>query len=330
MNEPASEPSSLPTELWSNIVEYLDLSSKIQLGYAGKVYERLIFGNGSNFAELSIPKNMTDGGLETFLIRCNANNATIRLSLVHCCKITGSGLAPLHGSAVLKFIDLRNMTTIEQNRDPAVLQALEDCLVSILNCRLVEIKCSPTLFFRQRIKEVCFLRWLGSGLPYECPACDYCPSFSFFTSFLQFHGLPYCFHCRKWHCIYEEEWITCSSCLEKWCSNCTPSTCQVCKQCDFCQKRGLRTCVEETCCRRCSLNCPNCNETYCPQHGRTCTSCRMALCECNQACETCNQRLCYGCKCEEGCDNCCPDNQDEEGNDETPLENYGYWAFDGG
>mmetsp|Transcript_33272 Transcript_33272/g.54923 ORF Transcript_33272/g.54923 Transcript_33272/m.54923 type:complete len:349 (-) Transcript_33272:280-1326(-) len=331
-------PPSLPSEIWLKIAEYLSLATKIQLGYVSKSHERLMFGNKNivDFENLSIPAALTDQGLKTFLVRINASQIVKSLKLSNSSIMeSGDGLIPLHGSAVLESLDLLDMEwkRDEEEIDPSPLHlpSLEAFICSILQTRMLKIKCSAPIFTRDNIAQHYVNRWVEAGFPLRC-GCDYCTE-GRFPVYLAILGPPYCFHCNTWYCIDDSEWISCTGCQEKWCSKCVPATCcVVCRSCVDCHTQfGPQTCLEPTCCRWCSQNCPKCQETYCPKHHVVrCDSCNLNLCRrCNDACEMCRQTLCYGCKVQDGCDLCCPfdETQDDEEDNQAPLENYGYWGM---
>lgn len=335
----AQVPPSLPCEIWCKVAEYLNLGSRIQLGYVSQMHERLMFGNTIDFETVSIPKTMTDQGIKTFLLRINAQHVVKSFTFSNISIMeNGEGLAPLHGSNVLECLDILEMQWKQEDVDiedldprPLHLPALEELICSILQTRMLKIKCSAPIFTRDVIVRLYVDHWVGAGFPSRC-GCEYCTE-ARFPVYLAILGPPYCFHCNTWYCIDDSEWISCTGCQEKWCSKCVPeSCCVVCRSCVDCHTQfGPQTCLEATCCRWCSQNCPKCQETYCPKHHVIrCDSCNLNLCRrCNEACEMCRQTLCYGCKVHDGCDLCCPIDEGQEDDDDTqtPLENYGYWGM---
>jgi hypothetical protein len=334
---PADPPQlpSLPSEIWTNIAEFLSLASRIQLGYVNRSHERLHFGKSIDFEQVSLPMTMTARGIKTFLTRINGQQVVKSLKISNISVLeSGDGLTPLHGSQVLESLDLLDMQWKGQDSidpNPLHLPALEAFICSILETRMLKIKCSAPIFTRDNIIQRYVQLWLAAGFPSRC-GCDYCTEEQF-PVYLAILGPPYCFHCNTWYCIDDSEWTSCTGCQEKWCSKCVPSTCcVVCRSCVNCHTQfGPQTCVEASCCRWCSQKCPKCKDTYCPKHNVVhCDSCSLNICSsCNTACDMCRQTLCYGCRVNEGCDLCSPadESEDDEEDRQAPLENYGYWGM---
>jgi hypothetical protein len=85
-------------------------SSVLALGAAASGL-RSISLHGSLWRQISFPsgaaQKLTDEQLDKFLTLVNAREYTHTLSLVGCCRLMGTGLAPLHGTEVLRSLDFR-------------------------------------------------------------------------------------------------------------------------------------------------------------------------------------------------------------------------------
>ena len=87
-----------------------DLQSLIRLGSASKQWSQLVYRETPGLWQaIGCEKmvSMTDKQLDAFLRRTNAKEVSQRIRLNYCFGITGTGLKPLHGSTILRMVDLR-------------------------------------------------------------------------------------------------------------------------------------------------------------------------------------------------------------------------------
>ena len=87
-----------------------DLQSLIRLGSASRQWSQLVDRETPGLWEkigCEKMRSMTDKQLDAFLRRTNAKEVLQEIRLDYCFGITGTGLKPLHGSTMLRMVDLR-------------------------------------------------------------------------------------------------------------------------------------------------------------------------------------------------------------------------------
>lgn len=87
-----------------------DLQSLIRLGSASKQWSQWVYRETPGLWQYigsEKMRSMTDKQLDAFLHRTNAKEVLQKIRLNYCFGITGTGLKPLHGSTMLRMLDLR-------------------------------------------------------------------------------------------------------------------------------------------------------------------------------------------------------------------------------
>ena len=131
-------PSSLPLKMENfhgdplyDILAFLSPVSSYQLAYTCRplleqVFEAIKKKDGPSwFGTIRIPFDATDGGVESFLRRCDAKTYSTSIDLSRCRHVTGVGLSPLKDSSKLQFIDVRGMPNLSHEDLFPILQAIK-------------------------------------------------------------------------------------------------------------------------------------------------------------------------------------------------------------
>jgi len=235
--------------------------------------------------EKELAKKLTDDDIYAVLKCINAQDVLKRLKLCGCINITGIGLYPLRGSAVLEQIDLGLVGKYDRPQIKPELKISQEVIISVLDSIISSDECSlKHIMFPQQWRDAqseslnqfrtrynTFL----ANLELNCAKCNAEMSISFGQiSMLQnnvcydclkpFCGdcadengegrktLNYCFQCEKDFCVDCVSRAECTECLENMCSGCLERTCQECNQ---------------TMCVECLNICNGCNKTRCTDCG---------------------------------------------------------------
>jgi hypothetical protein len=265
---------NLPEKLMGHVLTYLHPASVCQVGYSCQALLRLVFSFENLFENIRIPYKMTDKGLESFLVRCNAKKRTQSLDLSYSRHLTGSGLGPLLGSSIMEVLDLRSMPCLSYT---SVLPLL--CSMSSLWSLDCSIKNE-----RKGNKKV--------TLP---------------EGYLDVWNLRGEVLCRKaaqedtWQCTECQSSNVVARCHKK---DCTKMVCEahiasneegaVCPDCKSWVCKGCRLCSGCFACEKCRVEteeCGNCGKCLCYKCYTRCQSCGHIEC----GCET--LRYCISCGC---------------------------------
>ena len=285
--------------------------------------------------EKDLANKLTDNDIYAILKCINAHDVLKRLKLCGCINITGIGLNPLRGSAVLEQVDLSLVGKHEKpkiNPEPmisgeAVVPILES-IISTDGCSLKYIK-FPWKWrvgredyellaqfnrryndmFTRRSSRLCCTHcktsmrdngnWMGTGNLHNfiCYDClkPFCQGCADETG-EGIGSLQYCGHCEKDYCQECIDMPHCASCYFKKCKGCGDMNLKACGEC------GHASCED------CINTCDGCNRTCCDDCAvmRRCggDDCNKVHCEgCYNGkeydvkfCEECEKMSCIGCK----------------------------------
>lgn len=104
----------LPVDIMTNIVDVLDIPSRVKLARCNQALQQRVYRDCSkawvrvffSAMDRTARKRLSDVDLARLLIRFNAREVTRGLSLINCRAIMGAGLKPLRHSRVLRNIAL--------------------------------------------------------------------------------------------------------------------------------------------------------------------------------------------------------------------------------
>lgn len=328
---------SLPPDVMAKVLEFVNISARVMVARCSKPLQTLVYEDCSvlwmnihfrNEEKVHVSR-LTDDMLAGILTRVKARSVTNVLNLTFCESITGSGLAPLRHSKVLKEAILdRECGNIE---DESVAVDIFRTMIPFQLSRVVFSKTIPTLarvetdFLhdlhvakQKRVKEKHILctscsepivdesRQLvtnATGPPLTC--CTSCNKH----------------YCRRGSCPVEV--TDCMKCLDAFCEDCVETTqCSLCKHsycfecnvsrgCDTCGKFYCTDCQIVPFCQDCYWHlCPDCFQD--DRFLYRCQDCQMVLCNVCYDMKRCGcgRILCGDCanecpKCERGFCNSC-------------------------
>jgi hypothetical protein len=122
------------------VLAYLHQPSACQVGYSCQALLRSVFSVENLFEIVKIPYNMSDKGLESFLVRCNAKERMHSLDLSYCRHLTGCGLGPLLGSSIVEVLDLRSMPCLSYTSVLPVLRSMSFMVLGLFHQKRKERK----------------------------------------------------------------------------------------------------------------------------------------------------------------------------------------------
>ena len=283
----------------------------------GNQWNTLDFGQ----IERELAVKLTDSDIERVLQCIDAINNVKRLKLTNCTKITGAGLEPLRGSAVIEQIDLSLIGNESPNLDPVTSISLDHVL---------------PILYSIIAREDCALKHLHFPSAWrEDPSAVSFNSFILrYNQMFTNRGSVHCLECNRSLPI-GGEWIetgednhygthmyTCYDCLKHYCHGCNYGQgIDMLHYCNICNRDYCEGCSEMTICSFCGENicndcykykCVECDEEFCSkcvQNSRLnihkCEYCDECYCqECNvddvgihicHRCNTCNTKCCDNC-----------------------------------
>ena len=296
---------------------------------AGSDWETLDFGE----IEKELAARLSDDDISHVLQHIDAVNEVKRLRLTNLTNITGDGLEPLRGSAVIEQIDLSLKATGEAARNPWINpepSMSRDLVLPILDSIVAAIPCAlkhlqfPRTWRRNYVADSEFhafiLRYNQMRRNQDTLMCSGCNS-SLPTSIkwidAEGEGVgyddngSYGLHCH-----------TCYQCTNDYCHGCEcgenteEDGIVILGYCWACQRDYCKECVEISKCRVCDeivcedcklFECKICNKNMCwrciiNDECHVCTLCGVAYCEgCKsegevQGCDTCNEACCNSCR----------------------------------
>jgi hypothetical protein len=320
MEHPAgvvASPPSLPSEVWAEIAAFLTLEQRVRLAGTCKTIRDAIFCEPNlwkniSFSKLSGPR-LTDEALKAFLSRCSALKIE-SLSLMHCRRLTGSGLAPLAtGSVVLKEIELRTHPSEMYTHGPS---GLDDEVVAS-HLRLSEEGSAATKVKKRQVdcSEDQMCDTCGSRTCEYCSdkvaCCTYCKKDRCAHN-VEVCEVCDCFFCMDQMCAEVGGFLPCSLCQTSLCASCQ-ERCATCKNvvCKLCSQPSCEVCKGQFCagcrivgsCKLCAKDvCVGCKPSI-----LVCARCNASVCEgcCRVVrCEMCNNQYCSNCALTNKCDVC--------------------------
>lgn len=106
----------LPVEITTNVVEFLDIASRIKLARPNVTLQRRVYRDcfqewrrlNFRLEEDGLCKRITDSDLSILLTRVNAKEVTKELHLTDCVQIRGNGLTPIRNSQVIEVVCLQD------------------------------------------------------------------------------------------------------------------------------------------------------------------------------------------------------------------------------
>ena len=283
-----------------------------------------------DFADVgsSLAKRLTDDDIAGVLACVNSIHKVKTLKLTGCVNITGRGLEPLRGSAVLQQLDLSLVGKFEDPKliiPPLLLERdvipILDSLIDRENHSLKQLQLPKNWRDRQSGSLDDFLQrynQLESQASAECRCCQ-----------VRCHDILYI---DNEHVNAEKRYgvqqFTCYSCLEHYCYYCCRCSCQrnniipMLVFCSGCEKRYCACCVAAFQCDECEQEgydqqyfCSECQDNY------KCDLCMRLICGENNCiertkCTNCNQKVCYQCttcntKDQEKCSDCYDESEED-------------------
>ena len=305
---------ALATTHFSDNGSYTESSRKI----IGDRFDTLDFGQ----IEKGLAAKLNDNDIHDILRCVDAVNKLKILRLTNCVNISGAGLEPLRGSAIIERINLTTVAECEDQRSRPELPISCELVLPILDTIIVEGSAMKHLQFprhwhvnepidsdvyqfldrfnhmlhdrglyrclkcnRERETDETFFSLWGNGIQVgTCIAClkHYCKSCS------EIYDCIECQNCRMIHCSDCSLHFYCGSCYDSFCVQCiTPARCSG-SECD------------EDICDTCRFHCQNCHRPYCAEchipnkcdvcHHKSCSECTAYL-----ECEDCYFGHCVGC-----------------------------------
>lgn len=305
----------LPNEALCHAAIFLPAPSKVLFAIAlsdddagraiiqGEQWDILDFGGAGD----SLASKITDDILQTILLCIGANIKLKRLKLTGCINITGFGLSPLRGSAVLEQVDL---CLVADHKSPVIdpdpLLSCEHVLPILDSIIGRDDNVLRSIIFPQSwrktrggnaVRKIVggntvlngFLERCNevfSGRNVTCPGCDggeVALGEETFEDWFPLQG-PH----------YGEQYYTCRSCLKHSCYACEDENgkgllkyCIHCKM-DYCREcEPIEKCVvcEKDYCGECASmeECADCNNFYC------------GACKSMEECVQCGDKCCIGC-----------------------------------
>ena len=244
---------------------------------------------------------LTDVDISDILLSINAVNSLKVLKLTNCLGITGSGLEPLRGSAVLEVLDLSLVGTFESP--------------------ILEVKAKISTKFVLPILDSILKRGLGYGIGNSLKWIQFPHHWSTRESFNSFKQRYNNFLLEDCHCpVCRKDamsYLCCYQCLRvnlrcgdnircryrsniSFCQRCTKHRCNECSHIYCCQ--GCNRDV----CSGCLKNCDQCKHVFCIDCSRRsvkiCSNlncgrqfCTSSNCRKGRHCENCNKALCRSC-----------------------------------
>eukprot|EP00984_Skeletonema_dohrnii_P026276 scaffold15598_cov144-Skeletonema_dohrnii-CCMP3373.AAC.3 len=325
----------LPDSILRFIGEYLRKSSRAIMASAlsrSACFESDTLDFSDTGRDLA-PK-LTDSDISNILVSIDAVNALKVLKLIGCENITGTGLDPLRGSAVLEQIDLSSSdnATIANGEDlfspnfPWCFTLSEDAVIPILDSIIAEKDRAlnhvqlPLVWRKKKSKQLVeFLEsynLVKSSRLCLCVQCDDVVESSVWMNQiidssdwgLQSHT---CYDCTE-HICQECEAGFCQDCRKQFCEDCcTTKICEMCYSafCSECEDLAVCEVCDNYFCQDCMpvRFCDCCNRDRCVDcmlHW-DCSRCGKSNCDdCAdehnvQWCEVCEDEYCNDCRLED-------------------------------
>jgi hypothetical protein len=337
MEHPAGVVASLPPlppEMWAKIAAaLLTLEQRVRLAGTCKMIRDAIFGapdlwKNISFSKLSGPR-LTDEALKAFLGMCSALKIE-SLSLMHCRRLTGSGLAPLAtGSVVLKDIELRTHPSEMCTHGPSGLddEVVDSHLrLSVEGPAATMVKKRQVHCSEDQICEMCGSRTCEycsdkvacticekdrcAHIVEVCEVCD--RFFCMDQQCAEAGGTLPCSLCQTSLCVSCQE--RCDVCVKAVCKLCSQPSCEICdlQFCADCRYVGRCTVCAKDICVRCKpriLVCARCKESVCEDCRRfvRCETCKnpfCSVCAFTNKCDDCECKFCDDCETVEFCEAC--------------------------
>ena len=318
----------LPNETLSYAASFLARPSRVLFAivicnwFDDELLIQDILGNCEvlDFGEIegSLASKITDNLLEDMLLRIDADAVLKKLKLAGCVNITGSGLYPLHGSAVVEQIDLG---LVAEHKSPVLdaehLISYEHALPildSIIEREDGAIRnlTSPKSWRDERNPELNeFLTRCNQAFSRRNITCSQC------VTAVEESDPWFILSRRGEFCGLQN--FTCYSCTKHFCYNCTDEDDEcILRYCNFCEKEycfdcgSMEKCVDcnEFYCKECLEECGECGNTYCGECIGKCGGfgCSRKFCSrcANQkrACDYCGIHFCNPCWDFHGCEYC--------------------------
>jgi hypothetical protein len=298
--------ADLPVEALTHVADYLAAPSRVLFDIAlfsgdptiaaegrraitGDQWDILDFGD----VEKDLAVKLTDDDVQAVLLRVDAVNKVKRLKLTNCVNITGAGLEPLRGSAIIEQIDLSLVGQHQSpilNTDPqircGIVLPILDSIIHTEGFSLKHLQ-FPHVWRRERSTESEFHAFLGRYNEMwrnQGPRCLKC-------------NCDLCEETFRGMCTlagnYGEHAHTCFGCLNQYCYDCTNGyDDHMLRYCSHCHRDYCEDCLEM------SGGCDDrgCNNDYC-------VGCRVFVVTKQCSGSECESMICHHCV-EEGCNKC--------------------------
>ena len=245
--------------------------------------------------EKDLANKLTDNDISAVLKSINARDMLKRLKLCGCTNITGIGLNPLRGSAVLEQVDLSFVGKHGKTKIAPMhieLKISDEAVVPILESIISTNGCS--------LKYILYpWRWRAGRQENELLAQfqrRYNAMFRTRSSNLN------CSHCSI-NMRDHQNWMIsglqnniCYDCLKPFCSECSDEGGEgddILKYCCICEKDYCQNCIPV-------IECARCNDKICKgcENMKTCHECNQANCkDCIKTCDGCKRTLCAADNC---------------------------------
>lgn len=304
---------SLSRAILAVSLNYLDVDSSSAI--VGGQWDALDFGH----IEKELASKISDHDIRGVLLCIDAVNTVKKLRLTNCINITGVGLEPLRGSAIIEQIDLSLVGDHESsdlNPEPPILcnevLPILDSIIERGECDLKHLQ-FPKVWRKERNTESEFHAFLTRYNRYlvnrdvSCLKCN---------NYLA-GGVNQMSQIGRDEYEYGSQTYTCYDCIAHYCHNCEDdgvyyisSVCKKCERCycSNCSREGSCTscdiwwcmaCSDFKRCYRCQTNnCPACvSETECHSCGSDniwCTSC-VVIDDVFRSCDGCSVSNCEEC-----------------------------------
>lgn len=251
---------SVPDVVLGNVLNFLPARSAYQVGYSCQaLLQQLLSMESLLFETVKIPFNMSDKGLESFLIRCNAKNRSRSIDLSYCRHVAGSGLRSLHGSSVLEVVDIRSMPSLSYTCVLPIFRSMSSlwsvgCSVKPNRKGNKKISLPEGYHDLWKLRDEVFGRKAAREDTWQCMVCQSsdvvarCHKNDCTKMVCQAHSVAeghICPDCSTWVC----------------------SDCRFCSECFACEKCRVETeeCgnCENRLCYKCYTRCQDCGHIEC-------------------------------------------------------------------
>jgi len=270
---------------------------------AGTDWDNLDFG----VIEKDLATKLSDEDISAVLQHVDAVNNVKRLRLTNCTNITGVGLEPLRGSAIIELLDLSLHEDCQPviNPEPPIsceiVLPILDSIISAVRCALKYLE-FPYKWRKDRSTDSDFYAfifrynynryYMPSSATISCLRCNHDIPFGFFQLDVDR---------RAGGDLYGKHRFTCSKCTKRYCYDCQDDNdaggCKLLGSCDICHRDSCWECKEVNLCHGCAeYVCNDCS-------GFVCDGCkRMFCCRCNGdyedevlECSQCDAAHCNSC-----------------------------------